>query len=154
MSLLVALLLAQNVDPQPIIRPPGYAEVRAMAVPVIAGDINDHPYRVVGTIEANVRKLTIFEKDPSEARVYRELWERARKLGADAVVNAKYGETLFGGWTWGRRHASGQAIKFLTDAEVASLPAPVIVQQIPPQVTPPPPAPKKKRAVVTCITCD
>lgn len=116
--MLLALLLIQNIDPQPIVRPPGYAEVRAMPAPVVATDINDRPYRVIGNIETQVRKLTVFEKDPSEAKVYRELWERARKLGADAVVNAKYGETLYGGWTWGRRHATGQAIKFLTDEEI------------------------------------
>lgn len=114
----LALLLVQNIDPQPAVRAPGYVEIRTMPVPVVAGDINDRPYRVIANIETNVRKMTVFEKDPSEARVYRELWERARKLGADAVVNAKYGETLFGGWTWGRRHATGQAIKFLTDAEM------------------------------------
>lgn len=116
--MLLAYLLIQNIDPQPVVRPPGYAEVRAMSVPVIAGDINDRPYRVIATIETSVRKWTVFEKDPSQAKVYRELWERARKVGADAVVNAKYGETLHGGWTWGRRHASGQAIKFLTDDEI------------------------------------
>jgi hypothetical protein len=118
--MLLALLLVQNIDPAPVVRPPGYAEVRMMSVPVIAGDINDRPYRVVANIETNVRKMTVFEKDPSEAKVYRELWERARKVGADAVVNAKYGETLYGGWTWGRRHATGQAIKFLTDTEIAA----------------------------------
>lgn len=116
--MLFLLLLAQNIDPQPVVRPPGYAEVRMMPVPVIAGDIIDRPYRVIANIETNVRKLTVFEKDPSEEKVYRELWERARRVGADAVVNAKYGETLYGGWTWGRRHASGQAVKFLTDAEI------------------------------------
>jgi uncharacterized protein YbjQ (UPF0145 family) len=118
--MLLALLLVQNIDPAAVVRPPGYAEVRTMPVPVIAGDINDRPYRVVANIETNVRKMTVFEKDPSEAKVYRELWERARKVGADAVVNAKYGETLYGGWTWGRRHATGQAIKFLSDAEIAA----------------------------------
>lgn len=122
LAVLLAMAL-QNIDPSPIERPAGYADVRAMAVPVIAGDITDRPYRVIATIDTQVRKLTVFEKDPSQARVYRELWERARKVGADAVVNARYSETLFGGWTWGRRHASGQAIKFLTDAEVAKLKA-------------------------------
>lgn len=154
MSLLAALLLLQNIDPAPPVRLPGYAEVRAMPVPVVVGDISDRPYRVVGSIEANVRKLTIFEKDPSEARVYRELWERARKLGADAVVNAKYGETLFGGWTWGRRHASGQAIKFLSDAEVATLRRASEAPTSDTAPVKPPPAPKKKPAGITCITCN
>jgi hypothetical protein len=122
MSPLIAIaLMLQNIDPPPPPPLPGYAEVRAMAVPVIAGDIDDRPYRVIAEIKTDVRKWTIFEKDPSEQRVYKELWERARKVGADAVVNARYGDTLYGGLTWGRRHATGQAIKFLTDAEVAKL---------------------------------
>lgn len=115
--LFIALALAvQNIAPPQ--QAVGYAEIRAMAVPVIAADINDRPYRVIATIETNVRKWTIFEKDPSEQRVFRELWAKARKSGADAVVNARYGETLYGGLTWGRRKASGQAIKFLSDAEI------------------------------------
>lgn len=118
--MLLAYLLIQNIDPAPVARPPGYAEVRAMQVPVIATDINDRPYRVIAEIKTDVRKHTVFEKDPSVAKVYRELWERARKVGADAVVNAKYSDTLYGGWTWGRRHASGQAIKFLTNEEIAA----------------------------------
>lgn len=118
--MLVALALAvQNIEPPPPPHVPGYAEVRAMAVPVVTTDINDRPYRVIAIIETNVRKWTIFEKDPSQQKVFKELWERARKLNADAVVNARYGETLYGGLTWGRRHASGQAIKFLTDDEIA-----------------------------------
>lgn len=119
--MIVTTMLAlglQNIDPPKAVPPPSYAQVRAMSVPVIAGDINDRPYRVIANIEATVRKWTAFEKDPSERKVHAELWERARKVGADAVVNAKYGETLYGGLTWGRRKASGQAIKFLTEAEI------------------------------------
>ena len=151
MSLLVALILLQNIDPAPQVRPPGYVEVRAMTVPVIPGDINDRPYRVVGEIKTAVRKMTVFEKDPSEAKVYRELWERARKLGADAVVNAKYGETLYGGWTWGRRHASGQAIKFLTDDEIAAR-QPRLTP--PAQARQPNPEKPKSEPTVTCVTCN
>lgn len=120
--MLIALAMAlQNIAPVPPPQPIGYAEIRVMPVPVIAGDINDRPYRVVANIETNVRKWTVFEKDPSEAKVFRELWERARKSGADAVVNARYGETLYGGLTWGRRKASGQAVKFLSDVEIARM---------------------------------
>jgi uncharacterized protein YbjQ (UPF0145 family) len=120
--LLIALALAvQNIAPAPV---PGYAEVRAMSVPVVAGDINDRPYSVIGEVRANVAKATYFSRDPSEAKVYRELWERARRLGADAVVNARYSEAIPGGWTYGRRKASGQAIKFLSDVEIERLSKP------------------------------
>jgi hypothetical protein len=111
---------AQNIDPAPPTAVPTYAALVAMKVPVIAGDITDRPYRVVGEIEAGVRKATIFSKDPSEAKVYRELWERGRKLGADAVINANYGDPRVTALSWGSRKAKGQAIKFLTDAEIAA----------------------------------
>jgi len=118
MIILAAFLVVQNIDPRPAPVRPHYAELIRMQVPVTAGDITDRPYRVIAEINANVRKLTVFEKDPSEAKVFRELWERAERLGADAVINARYGETLYGGLTWGRRKATGQAVKFLTSAEI------------------------------------
>lgn len=91
-----------------------------MPVPVVAGDITDHPYRVIGRIETNVRKATIFSKDASEAKVYRELWERAQKLGANAVVHASFGDSRVTALSWGARKATGEAIKFLTAEEIAA----------------------------------
>lgn len=107
---------AQNVD-----GPPGYEQVRKMAVPVVSGDITDRPYRVVGHIQVGVRRATIFSHNPSQEKVYRELWERARKLNADAVIHAGYGEAHIAAWSWGSREAQGDAIKFLTDSEIAAL---------------------------------
>lgn len=122
-SILFALALvsspvyAQNVDV-----PPGYADLAKLEVPVVAGDITDRPYRVIGTVNKNVRKATVFSKSSSEAKVYRELWESAQKLGADAVVFAEYGDSRVTGFSWGAREARGKAIKFLTDAEIAAIP--------------------------------
>lgn len=112
---------AQNIDPKPPAATPTYASIKNMAVPVIAGDITDRPYRVIGEIETGVKKLTAFSKDPSEEKVYRELWERGKKMGADAVVNANYGDPRVTFISWGSRKAKGQAIKFLTDDEIASM---------------------------------
>lgn len=89
---------AQNVTPAV-----GYAQIKAMPIPVIDGDITDRPYRVVGNIQAGVRKATAFSKDPSREKVYRELWERAVKLGADAVLQASFGEARVRGFSWGSR---------------------------------------------------
>lgn len=108
--------LAQNVD-----APPGYADLATLEVPVVAEDITDRPYRVLGTVQKGVRKATVFSKSPSEAKVYRELWESAEKMGADAVVFAEYGEARITGLSWGSREARGKAIKFLTDAEIAEM---------------------------------
>jgi uncharacterized protein YbjQ (UPF0145 family) len=108
---------AQNVTP-----PMGYAKLSTLPVPVVEGDITDRPYRVIGLIETGVRKATVFSKDPSREKVFRELWERGRKMGADAVINAEYGNARVRGLSWGSRDARGQAVKFLTDQEIAALP--------------------------------
>lgn len=109
---------------QNIAGPPGYAALMAKPVPVVTGDITDRPYRVIGTVIAGVRKATMFSKSPSEEKVFRELWERGQKMGADAVINASYGEAHVTALSWGSREARGQAVKFLTDAEIAALPKP------------------------------
>lgn len=89
------------------------ATILAKQQPVTAGDIVDRPYRVLGPVRATVRKTTIFDKRISEAKVYKELWKRAQRMGADAVIFADYAapETELG--KVGAREASGRAIKFV-----------------------------------------
>jgi len=101
--------IAQNIDPVVI----NYQALSQMKVPVIEGDITDHPYRVVGEIKTNVRKATLFSHSASDEKMKRELWERAKKLGADAVVNAKLGDEHISGMSWGASTARGTAIKFV-----------------------------------------
>lgn len=108
-------LAAQNVSPTV-----GYEQIRQMEVPVIAGDITDRPYVVLETVIKGVRKATVFSRSASEEKVFRELWEDAEKLGADAVVNATFGESRITAFSWGTREARGQAIRFLTDDEIAA----------------------------------
>jgi uncharacterized protein YbjQ (UPF0145 family) len=110
--------VAQNVEPTP--PPPVYASLASLPVPVVSGDITDRPYRVIGEVKAGVRKATIFSKSASPEKVYRELWERGKKLGADAVIFATFGESHINMISWGSRTASGKAVKFLTDAEIAA----------------------------------
>ncbi len=83
-----------------------------VGVPVFATDITDRSYTVVGEVTAGVRKATVFSKDVSQKKVYRELWERAEKLGADAVVNARYGDSHVSAFSWGKTNATGTAVKF------------------------------------------
>ena len=83
-----------------------------VGVPVFATDITDRPYTVVGEVTAGVRKATVFSKDVSQKKVYRELWERAEKLGADAIVNARYGDSHVSAISWGKTNATGTAVKF------------------------------------------
>lgn len=97
--------------------PQAFAVVNeAAGVPVFAGGIPgvmaDRPYEVIGEVKAGVRKATIFSKKSSEEKIYRELWERAEKLGADAVINANYGNSHVTAFSWGKTNASGTAIRF------------------------------------------
>jgi hypothetical protein len=92
---IVWLALASASVPAPVSANdrPNYVLVNEEAgVPVFAGDITDRPYEVIGEVEAGVRKTTIFHPKASEKKIYRELWERARKLDADAVIKATYGK--------------------------------------------------------------
>ena len=92
-----------------------------VGVPVFPHDITDRPYEVVGEVKAGVRKATIFSKEASQGKIYRELWERAEKLGADAVINATYGDSHVTALSWGQTNAKGTAIRFKkTDAAPAS----------------------------------
>jgi uncharacterized protein YbjQ (UPF0145 family) len=83
-----------------------------VGVPVFPHDFKDRPYEVLGEVKAGVRKATIFSKSPSQAKIYRELWERAEKLGADAVINAAYGDAHVTAMSWGKSNATGTAIRF------------------------------------------
>ena len=96
-------------------------------IPVFPYDITDKPYEVVGEVTAGVRKATIFSKAPSQDKVYNELWERAQKLGADAVVRASYGDPHVTAFSWGSVKATGIAVRFRKDAPVQPVapPAPV-----------------------------
>lgn len=91
-----------------------------VGVPVFAYDLTDRPYRVLGEVKAGVRKATIFSKEASQAKIYRNLWERAEALGADAVINAKYGDSHVSAMSWGKTSATGTAIKFLAPGEAGT----------------------------------
>ena len=94
-----------------------------VGVPVFPYDITDRPYKVLGEVKAGVRKATMFSKSPSQEKIYKELWERGRKLGADAVIKASYGNAHVTAMSWGKANATGTAIKFLAPGEVAPAPA-------------------------------
>ena len=100
----------------------------AVGVPVFPHDITDRPYEVLGEVKAGVRKATIFSKEASQEKIYRELWERAEKLGADAVVKASYGDSHVSAFSWGKTNATGTAVRFKPQtmpaaAEAAPAPA-------------------------------
>ena len=87
-----------------------------VGVPVFAYDITDRAYEVVGEVKAGIRKATVFSKEASQEKIYKELWERADKMGADAVINAKYGDSHISALSWGKTNATGTAIRFVSKA--------------------------------------
>lgn len=116
---LAAATYAQQGSGDPAV-PTSYAELVRARPPVTDQDITDRPYRIIGEVRAEVRKATLFSRAPSRDKVFRELWERAQRLGADAVVNAAAGDARVTAMSWGSRRAAGQAVRFLTDAEIAA----------------------------------
>lgn len=69
-------------------------------------------YTERGPIEVSVKKLTLFHADPTKEQANEALIERARALGADAVINITY-KTGIGFTTWGYIDANGLAVKLL-----------------------------------------
>ena len=60
-------------------------------IQVMEGDITDKPYKSLGEISVTVNKTTIFNADPTRQMVDQRLREKASTLGADAVIQVRYG---------------------------------------------------------------
>ena len=80
-------------------------------LPVFEGDVK-RPYVVIGQIKDNLRKPFAFLPNPTAEKILAEIWERARKMGADAVINARFGKTERTLFNHGRTPISGTAIKY------------------------------------------
>ena len=71
----------------------------------------DRKYKELGPVEVSVKKLTIFDPDPTKEQANEALIERARAIGADAVVKVTY-QSGVGFTTWGYIDAKGVGVKF------------------------------------------
>ncbi len=110
----------QNIDRKPeTVEPTTYVALMQSDIPVTAADITDRPYRVIKDLKVQVRRAFIWNDDPDRSKIYKELWEEASEKGADAVVLATYGEMHTNFFTGPQLTAKGQAIKFLTENEIA-----------------------------------
>ena len=87
------------------------AAASTAAIPVLEGSVTDRKFRELGPIEVSVKKLTVFHKDPTKEQANEALVERARAMGADAVIKVTY-KTGIGFTTWGYIDATGIAIKY------------------------------------------
>ena len=79
---------------------------------VTEGDITKRKYVSLGDITVTVNKTTVFNQTPTREDVNQRLKERAAKLGADAVILARYGEGGVSAFSWGSLEGKGRAIKY------------------------------------------
>lgn len=82
----------------------------ATKVEILESGLEKGGYEVIGPVEAVVKKLTVFHKDPTKEQVNVVLAEKASKLNADAVINVKY-KSGVGMTTWGYMEGKGEAVK-------------------------------------------
>ena len=73
------------------------------------GNLLDKKFKAIGPIEVSVKKLTVFHKDPTIEQVNEALIEKARVIGANAVINVTYNSGV-GFTTWGYMDAKGTGV--------------------------------------------
>lgn len=69
-------------------------------------------YEELGPIEVSLRKPAAFYRNPRREEAHEELAQRARVMGADAVIDVTYRRGI-GATTWGYLDASGVAVRLL-----------------------------------------
>ena len=79
---------------------------------ITRGTIGHRKYKEIGEIEAKVKKSMAYHPDPTEEQANVVLSEKAKRLGADAVINVTY-EIKKSYTSWGVITASGIAVKFV-----------------------------------------
>jgi hypothetical protein len=79
---------------------------------VTEGDIIDRPYVEIGAVGAKAGKTTWISGNPNRERVDLKLREKARKMGAQAIVKVRYSSTGVSAMSWGGMRADGIAIRF------------------------------------------
>lgn len=79
---------------------------------LITEGVPDKKYKEIGSIEISIKKLTAFHKDPTKEQADAALTEKAKIIGADAVIKTTY-KSGVGLTTWGYIDASGIGVKFI-----------------------------------------
>jgi hypothetical protein len=81
-------------------------------IQIIEGDLTDRPYKSLGDVSVTVNKVTIFNADPTRDMVNQRLRNEAAKLGADAVIQVRYGTVGIALLSWGSLDGKGRAIVY------------------------------------------
>lgn len=82
------------------------------SITLTEGDIADRAYSVLADLEVTVNKTTIFNSDPTRGQIDERLRQEAAKLGADAVIQVRYGTVGIGLMSWGSLDGRGRAVAF------------------------------------------
>lgn len=67
--------------------------MKVAEIEIHAGEV-DQPYKTVGEISAKVQAATAFSKTPTLEDINLKLQEKAVQMGANAVINVKYGRGM------------------------------------------------------------
>ncbi|AXK38964.1 heavy metal-binding domain-containing protein [Crenobacter cavernae] len=97
---------SSNVDSKSIV-----ANKSDEKVIISEGQLPDKKYKEIGPIEVSIKKLTVFHKDPTKEQANEALSEKAKEVGANAVINVTY-KSGIGFTTWGYMDAKGTGVKF------------------------------------------
>ncbi len=81
-------------------------------IQILEGDVADRPYKSLGDVSVTVNKVTIFNADPTREMVNQRLRAEAAKLGADAVIQVRYGTVGISALSWGSLDGKGRAIAY------------------------------------------
>jgi len=100
-----------NVDSKAATATPAAAPSTAPVL-IAEDSLPGRKYTEVGPIEVSVKKLTIFHKDPTKEQANDALIEKARSIGANAVINVRYSSGV-GFTTWGYMDARGVGVKLV-----------------------------------------
>jgi hypothetical protein len=87
---------------------------------VTEGDISDRTYTELGPVTAKAGKLTWVSRNPDRGDIDVKLKDKARQMGADAVVRVHYTPTGASMMSWGGIKGEGVAIKFAAPAAVSA----------------------------------
>lgn len=74
--------------------------------------LSNRKYKIIRPVEVSVKKSNLFLKNPTKEQANAALIEKARAIGADAVINVVY-DTGIGFTTWGYIDAKGDGVTFL-----------------------------------------
>jgi len=90
----------------------GRAPMPVDQIQIFEGDVADKAYKSLGEVSVTVNKTTLFNADPTREMVNQRLRQQAAKLGADAVIQVRYGTVGVSALSWGSLDGKGRAIAY------------------------------------------